>query len=180
MQERVVLVDEQDKELGSMEKLKAHYEGILHRAFSVFIFNENGQLLLQKRANGKYHSGRLWSNSCCSHPRPGEALDIVVRRRLMEEMGFACHTREIFSTVYKAKLDNDIIENEFDHIFIGEYNGLPNPEPQEVEEWKWMDITEIKNHIKVQGQNFTVWFPLLFDNVIRYLHCPDLPYTHIS
>ncbi len=169
MDEYVILVDRNDNETGLMEKIKAHREGQLHRAFSIFIYNNQAQQLVQKRAPGKYHSGGLWSNTCCSHPRPGEPLDHAVHRRLMEEMGFDCETEEVFSSIYTAKLDNKMIENEFDHIFIGQFNGTPKPNILEVEDWKWMDIHELNKGCQLQADNFTYWFCLLLNDVASYI-----------
>ena len=169
MDDMVVLVDENDNETGAMEKLKAHIEGKLHRAFSVFISNSSKQLLIQKRAIDKYHSGGLWTNTCCSHPRPGEYLKDAVERRIQEEMGFRCLTKEIFSTIYTSELDNNIIENEYDHIFIGQYNGYLNPDPREVEDWKWMSIEDLQTSLKQNPQKYTYWFKLLLEDVVSYL-----------
>lgn len=169
MSEQVILVDSNDNETGFMEKLRAHREGQLHRAFSIFVFNNRGQLLMQKRAPGKYHSGGLWSNTVCSHPRPGELLDHAVHRRLMEEMGFDCEAREIFSSIYRAELNNQMIENEFDHIFIGEFNGTPKPDIQEAEDWKWMDIPELNRSCAQQKMNYTYWLCLLLNDVAPHI-----------
>lgn len=167
MIEDVILVDSEDNEVGSMEKLQAHLRGKLHRAFSVFILNtKNDQMLIQKRAKGKYHSGGLWSNTCCSHPRPGESLESAVSRRLKEEMGMECDTREIFSKTYKAILDNNIIENEFDHIFIGTFEGLPDINPEEAEDWKWISIEELLKSLRKEPHVYTVWFGLLLKDVL--------------
>jgi len=165
----VILVDENDNEIGTEEKMKAHQEGKLHRAFSIFIFNSKGELLLQKRAKSKYHSGGLWSNTCCSHPMPGEALEKTVHRRLKEEMGFDCELKEIFSFTYKAKFDNGLIEHEYDHVFIGKFDGKPTPNPEEVDEWKWIDVEELKKGIQENPDNYTYWLKASIDKIIPYL-----------
>ena len=165
----VILVDENDNEIGTEEKMKAHQEGKLHRAFSIFIFNSKGELLLQKRAKSKYHSGGLWSNTCCSHPMPGEALEKTVHRRLIEEMGFDCELKEIFSFTYKAKFDNGLIEHEYDHVFIGKFDGKPTPNPEEVDEWKWIDVEELKKGIQENPDNYTYWLKASIDKIIPYL-----------
>ncbi len=169
MEERIILVDSYDKETGTMEKLAAHFQGKLHRAFSVFIFNGEGQLLLQKRAATKYHSGGLWSNTCCSHPKPGETMEQAVQRRLMEEMGFACPTTEIFCFTYRAKLDNGIVENEYDHILVGKYTGQPKANPDEAEDWKWADIDDLKLDRQRYPEEYTYWFNQLLDDVVSHL-----------
>ena len=167
-EEEVILVDRNDKETGIGKKIKIHREGKLHRAFSIFIFNSNGELLLQKRAKSKYHSGGLWTNTCCSHPRPDESLEKTVHRRLKEEMGFDCELEEIFSFIYKGKLDNDLFEHEYDHVFIGEFNGKPTPNPEEVDEWKWVDIKELKKDIQKNPDNYSYWLKACIDKVISY------------
>lgn len=155
--EKVILVNEKDHEIGTEEKIKAHKEGKLHRAFSIFIFNKKGELLIQKRAKSKYHSGGLWSNTCCSHPRPGEDLKEAANRRLKEEMGIETDLKEVFSFIYKAKL-GDLIENEFDHVFFGQFEGTPKPDRKEVEDWKWIKISTLKKDIKKNPKKYTFWF----------------------
>lgn len=165
--EEVILVDGNDREIGTEEKMKAHQEGKLHRAFSIFVFNSKGELLLQKRAKSKYHSGGLWTNTCCSHPRPGETLENSVHRRLKEEMGFDCELREIFSFKYKVKLEN-IFENEYDHVFIGKFDGKPHPNPEEVDEWKWIKLKELKNDMKKNPDKYSYWLKKSIDKVISF------------
>jgi len=165
----VILVDENDNEIGTEEKMKAHQEGKLHRCFSIFVFNSKDELLLQKRAKSKYHSGGLWSNTCCSHPIPGEPIEKTVHQRLKEEMGFDCELKEIFSFTYKAKLDNNLFEHEYDHVFIGNFDGKPTPNPEEVDEWKWVDLEELKKGIQENPDNYTYWFKASIDKVISYL-----------
>jgi isopentenyl-diphosphate delta-isomerase len=136
--EMVASVDENDNIIGEEEKIKAHQEGKLHRAFSIFVFNSKGQMLIQKRAKEKYHSGGLWTNTCCSHPRPGEPIEKAAHRKLKEEMGFDCEIKEIFSFIYKVKFDNGLFENEYDHVFLGKFDGKPMPDSTEVEDWMFM------------------------------------------
>ncbi|MBV1888096.1 MAG: isopentenyl-diphosphate Delta-isomerase, partial [Urechidicola sp.] len=142
--EQVILVNENDEQLGLMEKMEAHEKALLHRAFSVFTFNENGELLLQQRAASKYHSPLLWTNTCCSHQRNGESNIEAGKRRLQEEMGFVCELKEIFSFVYKAPFDNGLTEHELDHVMTGIYNENPKINKEEVENYKWMTIEDIK------------------------------------
>jgi isopentenyl-diphosphate delta-isomerase len=155
--EYVVLVDERDCTVGSEEKLRAHRDGRLHRAFSIFVFNRRHELLLQRRAASKYHSGGLWSNTCCGHPRPGEETNAAATRRLGEEMGFACDLRESFSFLYRAELDDRLVEHEVDHVFIGSFSGEPDPNPNEVAEFQWLRLDELHREIEVQPAAFTYW-----------------------
>ena len=161
MIEYVLLVDENDTNTGVMEKMQAHKEGLLHRAISIFIFNDKNQLLLQQRAAKKYHSPLLWTNTCCSHPRPGEILIDAAHRRLMEEMNMACELLPKFSFTYKAVLDGGMIEHEFDHVFFGESNALPEPDADEVFDWKYMGLDEIEKEISVYPESYTSWFKLI-------------------
>jgi len=140
MVENIIAVDKFDKEIGSIEKMEAHYKGILHRAFSILVFNSNNQLLLQKRSIKKYHSPGLWTNTCCSHPRYGENLQDAIYRRLKEEMGFTCELKEVFSFVYKVELEDNLFENEYDHVFFGIYDGEIVTSKDEVDDFKWVDI----------------------------------------
>ena len=165
----VILVDENDNEIGAGEKIKTHKEGKLHRAFSIFVFNSKGELLLQRRAKSKYHSGGLWSNTCCSHPEVGESLEKTVHRRLKEEMGFDCELKEILSFTYRTKLDNGLIENEYDHVFVGNFDGEPSPDPEEVDEWKWIDVKELKKDIQENPNNYTYWLRVSIEKVISHL-----------
>mgnify|MGYP001481113280 FL=1 len=168
--EKVILVDENDTQVGLMPKLEAHQKGLLHRAFSVFIFNSNHQLLLQKRAVSKYHSGGLWTNTCCSHPREGEETINAANRRLIEEMGIKTNLRKVFDFIYKAELDNELTENEFDHVFYGLYNEDPIINTEEADDFKWVDLETLNNDITVNGQNYTVWFKIAFDYFYKYLN----------
>lgn len=162
MEELVVLVDENDKQLGLMPKMEAHEKAILHRAFSVFIFNDKGELMLQQRAAHKYHSPLLWTNTCCSHQRDGESNVAAGRRRLQEEMGFTADLKEIFSFVYKAPFDNGLTEHELDHVMIGSYNNKPNINKEEVADYKWMQLEEVKNDIENNPDIYTEWFKIIF------------------
>lgn len=163
--ELVQLVDEQDNEIGVMEKLSAHREAKLHRAISIFIFNEDGALLLQRRAGTKYHSALLWTNTCCTHPRPKENLLDAANRRLREEMGMSAELKFCFSFVYKAALENGLTEYEFDHVYFGRSNQLPVPNNEEVEEWRYVNLTEIEEELAQHPELFTEWFKLIFDRV---------------
>ena len=167
--EYVVLVNENDQEIGTMEKMEAHEKGLLHRAFSIFIFNDKKELMLQQRATEKYHSGGLWTNTCCSHPRPNESLTDAVNRRLEEEMGFACDMENVFSFTYKALLDNDLTEFEFDHVFIGHTNQAPNLNPTEVMNWKYMSLSAIEKEMNEQPEIYTEWFKIVFHQVKEQL-----------
>jgi isopentenyl-diphosphate Delta-isomerase len=163
MTEYIIKVDAFDKEIGSIEKMEAHYKGVLHRAFSILIFNSKNQLLLQKRHSGKYHSPGLWTNTCCSHPRFGESLQDAIYRRLKEELGFTCELKEIFSFVYKVEFEDKLIENEYDHVFIGTYDGEVLPNEYEVEDFKWVSINEVKADIAANPHLYTYWFKVLLD-----------------
>lgn len=167
MPEHVILVDENDYPLGVAEKMKAHSEGKLHRAFSVFVFNDAGEMLLQRRALGKYHSAGLWTNTCCSHPRAGESVEAAATRRLCEEMGFECTLHKIFHFVYKATLERALIEHEFDHVFFGRFNGQPRPNPQEVMDWRWLNLPALEQELKQCPENYTVWFKLAMPRVVH-------------
>lgn len=160
----IILVDEKDREIGVGEKLKIHQEGKLHRSFSIFIFNSKDQMLLQKRAKTKYHSPSLWSNACCSHPKPNKELLDEAKRRLKEEMRFACDLKESFSFVYKVKVE-DLIEYEFDHVFLGKFDGSPRPDKVEVGDWKWVTFREVKKDVEENPENYTPWFKILLDKV---------------
>ncbi|MEM5812433.1 MAG: isopentenyl-diphosphate Delta-isomerase [Candidatus Aenigmatarchaeota archaeon] len=164
--EKIILVDKNDRETGTGEKMEVHRSGKLHRAFSIFIFNSRGQLLLQKRSREKYHSGGLWTNTCCSHPRAGEKLDEAVHRRLKEEMGFDVPLKEIFSFVYKVKFGNGLYENEYDHVFVGRFDGEPKPNPKEAESWKWVSLQALKNDIEKNPEKYTYWLRASINKLI--------------
>ena len=168
MEERVILVDESDREIGSEDKLEAHRQGKLHRAFSIFVFNPDGQILLQKRSTKKYHSDGLWTNTCCSHPRPGEPIDEEVQRKLKQEMGFQCDLQWIFNFTYKVQFKNSLIEHELDHVFIGRYDGSPQPNPDEVDDWKWMDLEALINDVKVNPEIYSYWLKICIDQVLEF------------
>ena len=169
-EEKVILVDENDNQVGLMPKLEAHQKGLLHRAFSVFIFNSKYQLLLQKRAISKYHSGGLWTNTCCSHPREAEDILDAANRRLLEEMGIKTNLRKVFDFIYKAELDNELTENEFDHVFYGVFDENPTLNKEEAEDYKWVDMETISNDIIRNSDNYTVWFKIAFDYFYKYLN----------
>ena len=167
MTEKVILVDKNDKEVGSMEKQEAHTKGLLHRAFSVFIFNDKNELLLQRRALKKYHSGGLWTNTCCSHPRQNETTLDAANRRLVEEMGMRCIIKKQFDFIYKAKLANNLYEHEFDHVFFGFSNEQPQINTDEVEEYTYKTLEDIGNEIKTNPEKYTEWFKICFKEVIK-------------
>lgn len=165
----VVLVDENDTVLGTMEKLQAHKEGRLHRAFSVIIFNDKGEVLIHKRAIDKYHCGGLWSNACCSHPRINESPKEAALRRMQEEMGFTTPIHYIGKFIYKTEFENGLIENELDHLFIGKYNGVPSPNPEEVEAFKYIEVDQLKADIKISPELYTFWFKKIVENYLTEL-----------
>ena len=169
MKEFVVLVDQDDQKLGLMEKQQAHVVGLLHRAFSVFVFNSNGELMIQQRAASKYHSPTLWTNTCCSHPRDNETYDQAAHRRLQEEMGFDCDLEFKFSFIYKAHLDNNLTEHELDHVFIGTFDEEPQLNPDEVMAYRWVDLMDLKKDIEKNPQNYTAWFKIIFENYVSYI-----------
>lgn len=162
--EHVILVDRKDNAIGTMEKLEAHRKGLLHRAFSVLLFDDKGQLLLQKRSGNKYHSSGLWTNTCCSHPLPGETLEQATVRRLKEEMGIVVQPSFAFSFIYKAQLDERLTEHELDHVFIGNYNGVPAINKHEVEDWKYVDHKWLREDLEKNPHAYTVWFKLIIDH----------------
>lgn len=163
----VILVNSNDEEIGSMEKLEAHQKGILHRAFSVFIFNNKHELLLQKRALDKYHSGGLWTNTCCSHPSPGEEVLAAAKRRLIEEMGICAPIEVISSFIYKATFENGLIEHEFDHMLIGRYNDKVEINLVEVMDYKWISITDLNEEVSKHPEEFTIWFLKIYKQVFE-------------
>lgn len=165
--EKVVVVNEQDEAIGIEDKTRAHLQGVLHRAFSVFVINAAGQLLLQRRALTKYHSRGLWSNTCCGHPRPGEIVEKASRRRLKEEMGFDADLRGIFNFIYRANLEDGLIENEYDHVLLGSFDGLPKPHPAEVAEYRWVDLVTLGFELKKHPASYTYWFRVSFDRFLR-------------
>jgi len=168
--ENVVLVDRNDNPMGLMPKLEAHEKGVLHRAFSVFILNRKGQLMLQRRALDKYHSPGLWTNTCCSHPRESESIIEAGLRRLKEEMGFTTPLEPMFSFIYKSKFDNGLTEHEFDHVLLGYYDKQPFINTIEVSEWKWMSLEKIILEIKNKPEDFTVWFKIIFERFYNHIY----------
>jgi len=162
--EHVVLVDDQDNPIGTMEKLEAHQKGVLHRAFSIILFNSKGELLLQKRAKTKYHSAGLWSNTCCSHPLPGESMADATRRKLKQEMGIDLQPEFAYKFIYKANLDGNLTEHEYDHVFVGSFEGTPIINEDEVEEWKFIEIKPLRQDIQKNPQAYTAWFKLIIDH----------------
>ena len=168
-EELVILVDENDNQVGLMPKMEAHEKALLHRAFSVFVFNDAKELMIQQRALSKYHSPGLWTNTCCSHQREGESHIDAGRRRLMEEMGFTTDLEESISFIYKAPFDNGLTEHEFDHILTGSYNGEPNLNPEEVAAWKWMPLAEIKVDMEKNPQLYTAWFKIIFEKFYNHI-----------
>lgn len=169
IEEQVILVNENDEQIGTMPKLEAHQKAILHRAFSVFILNDKNEIMLQQRAHQKYHSPLLWTNTCCSHQRVGESNIQAGSRRLEEEMGFKTELKELFNFIYKAPFDNGLTEHELDHVMIGYYNGEPNINLEEVESWKWMSIEDIKADMNHNPDIYTVWFKIIFNEFDHFL-----------
>lgn len=162
-EENVILVNEKDEQIGLMPKMEAHQKGVLHRAFSVFIFNKKDELMLQQRAHSKYHSPGLWTNTCCSHQREGESNIQAGKRRLQEEMGFITDLRDTISFIYKAPFDNGLTEYEFDHILVGRYDEDPILNPEEAAAFKWMNLEDVKKDMEVNPQLYTAWFKIIFD-----------------
>ncbi len=167
--EQVILVDESDKQIGLMEKMQAHREGRLHRAFSVFIFNNKGEMLLQQRAINKYHSGGLWTNACCSHPKPDEAVKDAALRRLKEELGFETSIEKVFDFIYETGFDNGLTEHEFDHVFSGTHNGAIHFNKAEVQDFCYRSVDEIESSLQSHPQKFTEWFKIAFPLVKKSL-----------
>ena len=165
MNQQVILVNENDEEVGTIEKMEAHRKALLHRAFSVFIFNSKDEMLLQQRAKNKYHSAGLWTNACCSHPYPLESTEIGASRRLQEELGFTTELKKIFEFTYRSEFENGLTEFEFDHVFAGEYNGRMEPNADEVDECCFMTMEEIESKLLSHPQKFTPWFHIAFPMV---------------
>lgn len=167
--EQVILVNGHDQQVGSMEKMEAHIKGVLHRAFSVFIFNDRNEMLLQQRTITKYHSGGLWTNACCSHPRPGEDTEAAAVRRLQEELGFTTPLSKIFDFHYNAAFDNGLIEHEFDHVYVGTFAGKILPNPSEVQDYCYKKVEEITATIQSHPHKYTAWFCIAFPKVAEWL-----------
>ena len=165
----VILVDEADTPLGRCEKLAAHRTGVLHRAFSVFLFDGEGRWLLQQRHPDKYHSGGLWTNTCCSHPQPGQETVDAARIRLRHEMGVEAEIRPLFQFTYHAQFDDGLIEHELDHVFVGNFQGTPLPDPAEVCDWRWVDSTELMEEMATHPEHFTVWFREAAGRVLEHV-----------
>ncbi|WP_417289979.1 isopentenyl-diphosphate Delta-isomerase [Corallibacter sp.] len=169
-EEQVILVNENDEQIGLMNKMEAHEKALLHRAFSVFVFNENNELMLQQRAAHKYHSPNLWTNTCCSHQREGENNIEAGKRRLQEEMGFVTDLKETTSFIYKAPFDNGLTEHEYDHILIGYFTDEPEINPDEVAAWKWMSLEDVKVDISLNPEQYTAWFKIIFDKFYEHIN----------
>ncbi len=169
-EEQVILVNEKDEQIGLMPKMEAHEKAVLHRAFSVFVFNNKNELMLQQRAAPKYHSPLLWTNTCCSHQRNGETNIEAGKRRLQEEMGFVCEIEEVTSFIYKAPFDNGLTEHELDHILIGYYNENPVINTDEVESFKWMLLEDVKKDIEENPSIYTEWFKIIFKNYYSFIN----------
>lgn len=165
MEEHVILVNEQDQETGTMEKLKAHQLGALHRAISVFLFNDKGEVLLQQRAAEKYHSPLKWTNTCCTHPRPGEDLNVAAVRRLVEEMGIRAELTWQYSFIYKAELDGGLTEHELDHVFFGKSKAIPVPNSEEVAAWKYLSLEAVESEMTAQPDSYTEWFKIMLNRI---------------
>lgn len=166
MAEQVILVDESDNAIGLMEKMEAHEKGLLHRAFSVFILNDKGEMMIHQRALHKYHSGGLWTNACCSHPRDGETVIEAGHRRLMEEMGFDTDLEKVLEFTYKAELDSGLTEHEYDHVMVGHFNDEPNINPEEVASWKWISVDDLRADVQQNPEQYTEWFKIIFDRFL--------------
>jgi isopentenyl-diphosphate delta-isomerase len=164
--DEVILVDSDDNFLGTMEKMQAHKEGKLHRAFSIYLTNDQGDLLLQRRAANKYHSAGLWTNTCCSHPRPDESNMEAAIRRLDEEMGISTSLNHLYHFTYKVEFENGLTEHELDHVYLGKFNDTPNPDPTEVMEWKYMPADELIKDVNKNPDNYTEWFRLSYEIVL--------------
>ncbi len=166
LEEQVILVNEHDQVLGSMDKMEAHVKGRLHRAFSVFIFDSNGKLLIQQRAAGKYHSGGKWTNTCCSHPRMGEKTTVAANRRLVEEMGMLCKLDCVFNFTYKTVIQKTITEYEFDHVFFGVSDQKPTPNPEEVADYRYISMLDLASELHQRPEQFTQWLQICFEQVL--------------
>ena len=168
MTNQVILVDENDNEIGLEEKIAAHKKKLLHRAFSIFLFNKSSELLLQKRAPNKYHSGNLWTNTCCSHPIPNTSIEESAKKRLVVEMGIETELSKVFSFVYKAEFANGLCEYEYDHVLFGHFDGVPNLNPNEAVDYKWIKIKDLKLQIDSNPDDFTVWLRIMINNHFKY------------
>ncbi|HYF31967.1 MAG TPA: isopentenyl-diphosphate Delta-isomerase [Chitinophagaceae bacterium] len=169
MSDQVILVNENDEQVDVMDKIEAHRQGVLHRAFSIFIFNGRGEMLLQRRAAHKYHSGGLWTNACCSHPAPGEETDLAAVRRLQEEMGFTAALLKVFDFTYRAEFDNGLTEHEYDHVYLGVYNGQIEPNSEEVSEFRHLPMEAVRQELATRPETFTAWFHIAFPLLEKWL-----------
>lgn len=168
IEEEVILVDEKDQQIGTMAKLQVHIEGKFHRALSVFIFNSSGELLLQQRAFDKYHSAGKWTNTCCSHPRPGEQTIAAAKRRLKEEMVLECELDPVFNFSYRTEFDNGLIENEYDHVFFGLSDVMPQPNPKEVADFRYTTMEQLQSSLIYDNKNYTEWLKICFKEVMAH------------
>ena len=168
-EEQVILVNEKDEQIGLMPKMEAHEKALLHRAFSVFVFNDKNELMIQQRAMDKYHSPGLWTNTCCSHQREGETNIEAGKRRLQEEMGFSTELKDTISFIYKAPFDNGLTEHEFDHILVGYYNGAPDLNPNEAHDYKWVSLKELREDMRKNPDIYTAWFKIIFDKYYKHI-----------
>lgn len=167
MEEQVILVNEQDEAIGTMEKMEAHHTNSLHRAISVLIYNAQGEMLLQKRATDKYHSPGLWTNACCSHPRPGESVHEAAHRRLKEEMGMSCDLRHAFHFIYQCELDKGLSEHELDHVFIGNTDQAPQINTDEAMDWKYISMEQLQHDIQTNPGDYTHWFKIILNRLAK-------------
>jgi isopentenyl-diphosphate Delta-isomerase len=165
----IILVNEQDEQVGTMEKMEVHRKALLHRAFSVFIFNSRGEMLLQQRATRKYHSAGLWTNACCSHPKPGEDTLAAAKKRLQEEMGFSAELSKIFEFTYRTDFDNGLTEYEFDHVFAGVYEGPIKPDPDEAADFCYKSMEAIRESLQMHSNKYTTWFAIAFPLVEKWV-----------
>lgn len=161
----VVLVNENNEVMGTIEKMEAHRKGLLHRAFSIFIFNENGEMLIQQRSSSKYHGALLWTNACCSHPYPGEEISVAAHRRLKEELGIEIPLTEIFSFLYRADVENNLVEHEYDHVFAGEYSKELHPDANEVADYAYCTMNDLSQRLQQHPERFTTWFCIAFPRI---------------
>jgi len=166
--QEVILVTETDEPIGTIEKMRAHTDGLLHRAFSIFIFDNKGRMLLQQRSGEKYHGAQLWSNTCCSHPYPNEKLEEAALRRLQEEMGFGTVLQKQFEFIYRAEVENNLIEHEYDHVFTGTYEGIINVNKNEVADYCYQEMEQVKLAIEAQPQKFTAWFKIALPSIEKW------------
>ena len=171
--DKVVLVDQHDKAIGEMDKIEAHQKGFLHRAFSIFLFNNKGEMLIHQRAKHKYHGAGLWTNACCSHPQLGEDIKLSAMERLQFEMGIQCNIEKVFSFIYNTSVENNLIEHEFDHVFIGYTDAAPKPNVEEVQSFKWIDTTILSKDIQEHPDQYTYWFKMVFSKILDSLN-PDV------